>query len=63
MLQFPEARLSCLTHNRSQKGTVGKPPESEHCGGEWPRASLLEGPVLGVEAALHGGEMIKPNNL
>lgn len=36
MLQFPEARLSRLTHNRSQKGAVGKPPESALWGGAWP---------------------------
>lgn len=27
------------------------------------RASLLQGPALGVEAAPHGEEMIKPNGL
>ena len=42
---------------------MGKPPESAVRGGAWPRASLLQGPALGVDAALHGEEIIKPNNL
>lgn len=53
MLQFPEARLSCLTHSRARRGAVGKPP-GQHSVEGVAKASLLQGTSSGCGGRSYG---------